>query len=269
MPWTKCCTPVGHLQPSILTSSEVAFIPALVSDFKIPTVNHGTTPSSCDVNILKLSHLTETRSVPEATLPTENRTTVAVSDLLGIHRRTRCWATIQRQLPNPDRLLDVTWRHTRLQDIISATTPRQRIHLCLFCDSRSLFTEDMEQMAELHAHLQNHWSENKPSHYFWFGIWYCGLQHGSGGNRALPSAVHTVHQPPASQHHQDHTQKYLGVQLDDKLDWTANTEAPYRKVLPQTTGILQHLQKALPVGGSKCPHVHSCVLGGAASRKGT
>ncbi|KAI3367245.1 hypothetical protein L3Q82_008296 [Scortum barcoo] len=54
-----------------------------------------------------------------------------------------------------------------------------------------------------------------------------------------------------------HTYKYLGVQLDDKLDWTANTDALCRKGLPQKAGILQHLQEAatdlLPVCGSERP----------------
>ncbi|KAI3367302.1 hypothetical protein L3Q82_008343 [Scortum barcoo] len=39
-----------------------------------------------------------------------------------------------------------------------------------------------------------------------------------------------------------HTYKYLGVQLDDKLDWTANTDALCRKVIPhKLTTKLFHL----------------------------
>ncbi|KAI3368513.1 hypothetical protein L3Q82_025518, partial [Scortum barcoo] len=73
-----------------------------------------------------------------------------------------------------------------------------------------------------------------------------------------------------------HTYKYLGVQLDDKLDWTANTDALCRKgqsrlVLPQKAGVLQHLQEAaadlLPVCGSERPPVRSSVLGGSLKKK--
>ncbi|KAI3367054.1 hypothetical protein L3Q82_009687, partial [Scortum barcoo] len=75
-----------------------------------------------------------------------------------------------------------------------------------------------------------------------------------------------------------HTYKYLGVQLDDKLDWTANTDAlcskgQSRLYFLQKAGVLQHLQKAatdlLPVCGSESASypVRSSVLGGSLKKK--
>ncbi|KAI3363977.1 hypothetical protein L3Q82_001574 [Scortum barcoo] len=73
-----------------------------------------------------------------------------------------------------------------------------------------------------------------------------------------------------------HTYKYLGVQLDDKLDWTANTDALCRKgqsrlYFLRRLASFQHLQEAatdlLPVCGSERPPVRSSVLGGASRRR--
>lgn len=45
--------------------------------------------------------------------------------------------------------------------------------------------------------------------------------------------------------------KYLGVQLDDTLDWSANTEALCKKAepsaLPLKAGVIRHLQEAATI----------------------
>ncbi|KAI3375847.1 hypothetical protein L3Q82_004122 [Scortum barcoo] len=76
-----------------------------------------------------------------------------------------------------------------------------------------------------------------------------------------------------------HTYKYLGVQLDDKLDWTANTDALCRKGQSRLYFLRRlasfnhlHLQEAatdlLPVCGSERPPVRSSVLGGQPQEEG-
>lgn len=64
-------------------------------------------------------------------------------------------------------LLVVAWR---LEDIISVTSPRQRIHLCWCYVPGGLFAKDTEQLAELRTHLQNRRSESKLSPYFTSGL---------------------------------------------------------------------------------------------------
>ncbi|KAI3375475.1 hypothetical protein L3Q82_003809 [Scortum barcoo] len=74
-----------------------------------------------------------------------------------------------------------------------------------------------------------------------------------------------------------HTYKYLGVQLDDKLDWTANTDALCRKgqsrlYFLRRLASFNILQEAaadlLPVCGSERPPVRSSVLGGQPQEEG-
>lgn len=89
---------------------------------------------------------------------------------------------------------------------------------------------------------------------------------------------------PAPQHNQDQqivvdfrrprphlvelvqTSKYLGVQSNDKLDWTANTGALYKRrqsrLLSQKAGILQHLQQAAADVLSDCSGEHPSVCSG-------
>ncbi|KAI3359183.1 hypothetical protein L3Q82_002599 [Scortum barcoo] len=74
-----------------------------------------------------------------------------------------------------------------------------------------------------------------------------------------------------------HTYKYLGVQLDDKLDWTANTDALCRKGQSHRLYFLRRLASfnickeaaadLLPVCGSERPPVRSSVLGAASRRR--
>ena len=65
------------------------------------------------------------------------------------------------------------------------------------------------------------------------------------------------------------TYKYLGLQLDDRLDWTANIDCSQERtepsVLPEKAGVLQHLHKTaadvLPVGGGQRPLLRCGLLG--------
>jgi len=74
------------------------------------------------------------------------------------------------------------------------------------------------------------------------------------------------------------TYKYLGLQLDDRLDWTAYIHSVHRKgqsrlyflrrlgsFNPEKAGVLQHLQKTaadvLPVGGGQRPLLRCGLLG--------
>ncbi|KAI3359307.1 hypothetical protein L3Q82_002618 [Scortum barcoo] len=74
-----------------------------------------------------------------------------------------------------------------------------------------------------------------------------------------------------------HTYKYLGVQLDDKLDWTANTDALCRKGqsrlyflrrLASFNICKEAATDLLPVCGIERPPVHSSVLGGQPQEEG-
>lgn len=142
---------------------------------------------------------------------TENRTNVGVSPMWSvIHRRSRCWAAIQRQLPNPDRAawchLSCCWLLREDSRILFLSHLRDSRSTCAGAPfPRGLFAKDTEQLAEHRTHLHNRKSERKLSIFnilcvyvkiqsllssgsytgacFWMGVWLLWMYLWSGLNR--------------------------------------------------------------------------------------